>query len=62
MTITVETLKAKREQLIADMFALQGAIQIIDNLIAENEAPAVTLEQLKEAVGAQDAKVVKNAN
>jgi len=56
-TVTTEQLKAKREALTADLYALQGALQILDNLIEMSET--ATLDDLREAVGAQSVEVMK---
>ena len=54
-------LQAERQQLIAqrdNAFAVYhqavGAIQLIDHLIAQQEQPALTLPELKEALGAAE--------
>jgi len=39
MNITLEVLEAKREKYLADYYALQGAIQTIDDLIALAKQP-----------------------
>lgn len=60
--LTLEFLKQRRESLVADLCAVQGAIQLLDELIIkheETEQQALTLDGLAQKLGAQSAEVVK---
>ena len=62
--LTIETLTQKRDALMADYYALQGAIQMLNDLIALAGKPAedLTLDQFAGALGAQSAEIVENEN
>lgn len=62
--ITLEQLTQKRDALMADYYALQGAIQVLNDLIALAGKPAedLTLDQFAQALGAQSAEMVQNEN
>ena len=62
--LTIETLTQKRDALMADYYALQGAIQVLNDLIALAGKPAesLTLEELAGAFGAQSAELIENEN
>lgn len=62
--LTIEQLNQKRDALMADYYALQGAIQVLNDLIALAGKPAesLTLDELAGALGAQSAEFIKNEN
>jgi len=62
--LTIEQLNQKRDALMADYYALQGAIQVLNDLIALAGQPAesLTLDELAGALGAQSAELIEHEN
>ena len=62
--LTIEQLTQKRDALMADYYALQGAIQVLNDLIALAGKPAesLTLDKLAGALGEQSAELIENEN
>jgi len=63
MSDFMETLTNKRLQLLDSYNQILGAIQVINDLIAELENPQkdyLTTDELKDALGAESVEVIKN--
>lgn len=63
MTDFRETLINKRAQLLESYNQILGAIQVVNDLIAELENPqkdGLTMGELKDALGAKSVEVVEN--
>ena len=63
MTDFRETLINKRAQLLESYNQILGAIQVVNDLIAELENPqkdGLTMDELKDALGVQSVEVIEN--